>query len=59
MYIVVFGGKSSLGCCNYALRWTVLDNVSSYSKEATNTLLEKFYLDDVLESIPSLRNRKQ
>ena len=42
------------GCCNYALQGTALDNVSSYSKEATNTLLRNFYVDDLLKSVPSV-----
>ena len=56
MYIYVLGGTSSPGCCNYALRKTVLDNISSYSKEATNTLLRNFYVGDVLKSVPSVRD---
>ena len=52
----VFGGTSSPGCCNYALRKTALDNVSSYSKEATNTLLRNFYLNDVLKLVLSVRD---
>ena len=56
MRVHVFGGTSSPGCCNYALRRTALDNVSSYSKEAINTLLRNFYVDDVLKSVPSVRN---
>ena len=30
--------------------------MSSYSKEATNTLLRNFYLDDVLRSVPLVRD---
>ena len=52
----VFGGTSPPGCCNYALRRIALDNVSSYSKEATNTLLGNFYVDDVLKPVPSVRD---
>ena len=55
MRVHVFGGTSSPGCCNYALRRTALDNVSSYSKEVTNTLLRNFYVD-VLKSLPSVRD---
>ena len=56
MCVHVFGGTSSPGCCNYALRGTALDNVSSYSKEATNTLLRNFYVDDVLKPVSSVRD---
>ena len=56
MCVHVFGGTSSPGCCNYALRRTTLDNVSSYSKEATNAILRNFYVDDVLKSAQSVRD---
>ena len=54
MCLHLFGGTSSSGCCNYALRRSAPDNVPSYSKEATNTLLESFYVDDVLKLAPSI-----
>ena len=56
MCVHVFGGTSSPRCCNYALLRTTVDNVSSYSKEATNTLLRNFYVDDGLKSVPSVRD---
>ena len=56
MCVHVIGRTSSPGCCNYALGRTALDNVSSYGKEAPNTLLRKFYVNNVLESIPSVRD---
>ena len=52
----IFGGTSSAGCCSYALLRTALDNVTSYSKEATNTFLGIFLVDDVLKSVPSVRD---
>ena len=51
----VFGGTSFPGCCNYALPRTALANVSSYSK-ATNTFPRNFYVDNVLKSVPSVRD---
>ena len=56
MCVHVFGGISSSGCCNYILRRTAPDNVSSYSKETTTTLLRNFYVDDLLKSVPSVRD---
>ena len=56
MCVHIFGGTSSPRCCNYALLRTALDNVSSYSKEATNTLLRNFYVDDGVKSVPSVRD---
>ena len=55
MCVHVFGGTSSPGCFNYDLLRTAL-NVSSYSKEVTNTLLTNFYVDNVLKSVPSVRD---
>ena len=54
MYVHMFGGTLSPGYCNYTLRRAALGNVLSYSKEATNTLLRIFYVDDKLKSVPSI-----
>ena len=56
MCVHIFGGTSFPGCCNYALQKTALNNVSSYSNEASNTLLRNFYVDDVQKSVPSVRD---
>ena len=44
------------GCWDYTLQRIALDNVSSYSKQATNTILRNFYVDDVLKWVQSLRD---
>ena len=54
--IHVLGGTSSPGCCNHVLQRAVLNNVSSYSEEATNNLMRNVYVNDVLKSIPSVRD---
>ena len=51
--------ESSSGCCNYALQRAALDNVSSYSKEATITLLRGFYVNDMLKSVLSVRDAQR
>ena len=56
MCVHVFAETSSSGCCNYALRRTALDNSLRYNKEATNSLLRDFYVDDVLKSVLSVRD---
>ena len=56
MCVRVFGEIPSPGCCNYALQRTDFNNVSSYSKEATNTLLRNSYVHNVLKSVPSVRD---
>ena len=55
MCLHVFGGTSSPVYCNHALQRAALDNVSSYRKEATNTILRNFYVDGMLKSVPSAR----
>ena len=49
----MFGGTSSTGCCNYALRRTAVDNATKYDTEVAETLLHNFYLDDLLKSVES------
>ena len=49
----MFGGTSSTGCCNYALRRTTVDNATKYDTEVAETLLHNFYLDDLLKSVES------
>ena len=51
MYIHVFGGTSSPGCCNYALRKTATDNEVRYGEEVSKILLHNFYVDDLLKSV--------
>ena len=51
MYVHVFGGTSSPGCCNYALRKTAIDNEVRYGEEASQTLLHNFYVDDLLKAV--------
>ena len=54
MTVHVFGSSSSPGCANYALRQTALDNAETYSREAVSTVLEDFYVDDLLKSVDSI-----
>ena len=54
---LLFSGLPILpGCCIYALQRTALDNVSSYSIKATNTVMRNLYVDEVLKSVPSVRD---
>ena len=46
----LFGAKSSTSCCIYALRRTALDNKDKYAKEVCDTILNNFYVDDLLKS---------
>ena len=50
---LLFGGTSSPGCCNYALRRTAIDNAPNYDTEVAETPLHNFYVDDLLKSVES------
>ena len=52
MCVHVFGTTSFPGCCNYALRKTAVDNASDFNVEVAETLMKKFYVDD-LKSVES------
>jgi hypothetical protein len=47
----VFGAVSSPSCANYALRRTALDHQEQFGNEVTDTILRKFYVDDMVTSI--------
>ena len=48
----ILGAKNSPTCANYALQRTARDNAKFYSK-AAKAVLEKFYMDDYLDSVES------
>ena len=45
----IFGVKDSPTCANYALQWTAMDNQAMFP-DAKSAVLEKFYMDDYLDS---------
>ena len=47
----VFGAVSSPSCANYALRRTALDNQKDFGTEVTETILRRFYVDDMVTSV--------
>ena len=55
----VFGGASSGGCSNYALHRTAVDNEAEFGKAAASTLLNNFYVDDLLKSVGNINIAKQ
>ena len=56
MNVHIFGAADSPCCANYALQWTALDNTGTCSSQATQSVLQDFYVDDLLKSVetPSL-----
>lgn len=53
MTVHLFGAVSSPSIANFALRKTAQDNTSNFPPEVTNTIMEHFYLDDCLKSMPT------
>ena len=51
MCVHPFGAISSKGCVIFALHRTAFDNQEKYGKEALETLLQNFYIDDLLKSL--------
>ena len=49
----IFGSKDSPTCANYALKRTATDNQTDYP-EAAESVHSNFYMDDYLESSPSI-----
>ena len=50
---LIFGSEDSPTCANYALRRTATDNQSTFP-EAAQSVLSNFYMDDYLESCPTV-----
>ena len=55
----MFGGTSSGSCSNYDLRRIAVDNEAEFGKAAASTLLNNFYVDDLLKSIGNINIAKQ
>jgi len=53
MTVHLFGAVSSPSIANFALRKTAQDNASNFPPEVTNTIMEHFYVDDCLKSMPT------
>lgn len=53
MTVHLFGATSSPSCANFALRKTAEDNKDKTTSEAVETLLNNFYVDDCLRSLPN------
>ena len=53
MVVHLFGAKSSPSVCCYAMRRTAEEEKAEISREAFSTVLENFYMDDLLKSVPS------
>lgn len=54
MNVHIFGATSSASCSNYALKKTAFDNQGKFGIDAAETLLQNFYVDDMLKSKDNL-----
>jgi len=59
MLVHIFGAKDSPTCANYALKKTAWDNEDKYSKEAVDTVLRDFYVDDLVKSVDMVSDAVQ
>ncbi|XP_059086914.1 uncharacterized protein LOC131883456 [Tigriopus californicus] len=50
----LFGGRSSPGCANYALKRTAVDHGPEFGEDASETVNRNFYVDDCLKSLPTV-----
>ena len=53
MLVHIFGAKDSSGCANYAMRRTARDNYEDYDALTYESVLNSFYVDDLLKSLSS------
>lgn len=53
MTVHLFGAVSSPSIANFGLRKTAQDNANNFPPEVTHTIMEKFYVDDCLKSMPT------
>ena len=54
MCVHIFGKVDSPCCANWASKRTAIDNKSKFSLRAIEAVLEHFYMDNYLDSFPSL-----
>lgn len=51
MCVHIFGAKCSPACANYCLKRSAIDNAEEFSEEAVQTILNNFYVDDMLKGL--------
>ena len=55
MTVHLFGAASSPACSNFVMKSTANDNKNEMGSEAADFLQENFYVDDGLNSVPSVK----
>ena len=59
MVVHIFGDKDSSCCANYALKKTGRAKFNCYNLPTIEILINSFYVDDFLKSVPSEEPAKQ
>ena len=54
MLVHLFGATSSPSCASFALRKAATDNASEFDQKTVDTVLQDFYVDDCLQSVPTI-----
>ena len=54
--VYIVRGASSPICCSYALKRTAIDNEFQFGPEAAKTLMNNFYVNDLLKSTPDAQS---
>ena len=55
MQVHIFGATDSPCCVNYALQQAAMDTVNDEELQAKQTVLENFYVDDMLKSVDDVK----
>ena len=55
MNVHLFGKTDSPSCSNWALKKTASDNCNEFNVHVVNAVLNKFYMDDYLDSFDNLK----
>ena len=54
MNVHILGKENSPCVCNWSLKKTALDNIGLFHKKFLKAVIDKFYMDDYLDSFNSL-----
>ncbi|XP_071810732.1 uncharacterized protein [Apostichopus japonicus] len=59
MTVHLFGATSSPSCAGFALRKTAEDHKNAFDKDTSTAVLESFYVDDCLKSVPDAEQARR
>lgn len=59
MTVHLFGATSSPSCAGFALRKTAEDHKNAFDNDTSTAVLENFYVDDCLKSVPDAKQGRR